>query len=98
MSRIPGLSNIPLLGALFKSTDLAKNLSELVVIVTPEIARPLAPGEPAPIPVMPKEFLVPLKTNPQSSSLDGGAVHEAREAEKRARRAADKPEKIAKKD
>jgi pilus assembly protein CpaC len=71
LSRIPGLSSIPLLGNLFKSREILKNLSELVVIVTPEIAKPLAPGEAAPIPAMPHEFLVPVTPDSrQNSSID----------------------------
>jgi hypothetical protein len=43
----------------------------LVVIVTPELARPLAPGEAAPIPAMPHEFLVPVTPDSrQNSSID----------------------------
>jgi pilus assembly protein CpaC len=60
MNKIPGLANIPLLGALFKSREERKNHTELVVIVTPEVTRPLQPGETPPIPVMPREFLQPL--------------------------------------
>ncbi|MBI1897663.1 MAG: pilus assembly protein N-terminal domain-containing protein [Acidobacteria bacterium] len=59
VQKIPGLANIPLLGALFRSREERKNRTELVVIVTPEVARPLNPGEPAPLPVMPREFLKP---------------------------------------
>ncbi|MGH9631142.1 MAG: type II and III secretion system protein family protein, partial [Bryobacteraceae bacterium] len=71
-SKVPGLSSIPLLGALFKSRAERKNRTELVVIVTPEIARPLEAGEPHPQPVMPREFLRPFEpsgNNPNSSTL-----------------------------
>ena len=61
LNRIPGLSSIPLFGALFKSKETSKNLSELVVIVTPEITNAAAAGDPPPIPVMPREFMQPLK-------------------------------------
>ncbi len=61
LNRVPGLSSIPLLGMLFKSMERTKNESELVVIVTPEITEPLKPGEKAKEPVMPLEFLPPLK-------------------------------------
>lgn len=39
-SGLPGLSQIPILGALFSSRDYHDNRTELVVFVTPEIARP----------------------------------------------------------
>ncbi|MBM3726656.1 MAG: type II and III secretion system protein [Acidobacteria bacterium] len=59
MSKIPGLANIPVLGPLFKSRSENKTRTELIVIVTPEIAQPLAAGEAPPLPVMPRQFLVP---------------------------------------
>jgi pilus assembly protein CpaC len=59
LNRIPGLSHIPLLGALFKSKEITRNLSELVVIVTPEFA-PAGVDEPS-MPVMPRQFLEPFK-------------------------------------
>jgi pilus assembly protein CpaC len=42
---IPGLSNIPILGALFSSTDFQQDETELVIIVTPHLVRPAAPGQ-----------------------------------------------------
>lgn len=41
----PGLSKIPVLGALFRSRDFVRNETELVVIVTPYLARPVARNE-----------------------------------------------------
>jgi len=60
MAKIPGLANIPLLGAIFKSRENKKNRTELIVVVTPEITRPLNPGEPLPLPTMPREFMQPM--------------------------------------
>lgn len=40
-SRIPGLGDIPVLGALFRSVRYQRKLSELVILVTPEIVAPL---------------------------------------------------------
>lgn len=57
LSKVPGLANIPILGALFKSRSENKSKSELVVMVTPESIYPLAPGDKKPIPVMPNPFL-----------------------------------------
>jgi pilus assembly protein CpaC len=48
LNKIPGLANIPLLGKLFQSRAIAKNNSELMVIVTPEIVRPLPANQPVP--------------------------------------------------
>lgn len=60
MSRIPGLSNIPILGNFFKSRAESKAKTELIVLVTPEIVDPLNPGDAKPMPVMPREFLGPV--------------------------------------
>lgn len=42
---IPGLSKIPVLGSLFRSRDFVRNETELVIIVTPYLARPVARNE-----------------------------------------------------
>jgi|SRR5271165_1548899 len=60
VAKIPGLSALPVLGNLFKSKDISKNKTELVVIVTPEITMPLKPGEAKPGPAMPHDFLTPI--------------------------------------
>lgn len=69
LSRIPGLSSLPVLGALFKSKEIQKSMSELVVMVTPEITMPLNPGDTKPMIDFPNEFLIPLKNTaaPKSS-------------------------------
>ena len=38
----PGLMNVPILGALFKSRDYVNRQSELVVLVTPYVVRAVA--------------------------------------------------------
>jgi pilus assembly protein CpaC len=42
---VPGLGELPVLGALFSSTEFRKQLTELVILVTPEIVAPINPGE-----------------------------------------------------
>ncbi len=42
---LPGLMNLPILGALFRSRDYQRSESELVIIVTPYIARPVDPRQ-----------------------------------------------------
>lgn len=60
-SRIPGLSSLPILGVLFRSKEVRTNRTELVMLVTPEVTQPLNPGDRAPIPYFPKDFLVPIQ-------------------------------------
>ncbi|WP_165793548.1 type II and III secretion system protein family protein [Hyphococcus luteus] len=40
VSNLPGLGNLPVLGALFRSTRFQRNESELVIVVTPYIVQP----------------------------------------------------------
>jgi pilus assembly protein CpaC len=42
LQALPGLGDIPILGALFRSTSFQRNESELVIIVTPVLVRPVA--------------------------------------------------------
>jgi pilus assembly protein CpaC len=62
LSKIPGLSAIPVLGKLFQSRSITKNNSELMVIVTPEIVRPIPAGQPLPGLEYPTPFLLGDKT------------------------------------
>lgn len=42
LKRFPWLGDIPILGALFRSTSFTRNESELVIIVTPYVVRPVS--------------------------------------------------------
>lgn len=42
--KFPWLGDIPILGALFRSSAYRKQETDLVIIVTPRLVRPLAPG------------------------------------------------------
>lgn len=44
LRKFPWLGDIPILGALFRSSSYRKNETDLVIIVTPRLVRPLAPG------------------------------------------------------
>jgi pilus assembly protein CpaC len=41
LSKYPGLGDIPILGALFRSRDFQKSETELIIIVTPHLVKPL---------------------------------------------------------
>jgi len=45
--KYPVLGDLPILGSLFRSTQFMKDQTELVIIVTPTLVQPLAPGPPA---------------------------------------------------
>jgi len=59
VSKIPGLGDIPILGHLFRSRSLNKTKTELLVMVTPRVVKPLAPGQMLAGPQFPKPFLPP---------------------------------------
>lgn len=44
LDSLPGMMNLPVLGALFRSRDYLSGESELVIIVTPYVVQPTAPG------------------------------------------------------
>lgn len=50
VNRVPGLGNLPILGALFRSVQYQKNETELIIIVTPELIAPLNPDQVGPLP------------------------------------------------
>src|SRR5262249_33874221 len=51
LSSVPGLAHIPIFGALFKSRSLTKSKTELVVVVTPEMAGTVAASWEIPMPI-----------------------------------------------
>ena len=61
VSKFPVLGDIPILGALFRSTRFSNKETELMVMVTPKIVRPLNKDE---IPSLPTETIKPEETEP----------------------------------
>ncbi len=51
LDQLPWLGDVPVIGALFRSTQYQKNETDLVIVVTPHIVRPLAPDEPVHTPL-----------------------------------------------
>ena len=45
VSKLPGLGDVPILGALFRSQEYIKDQTELVIFVTPRLAQPIAPEQ-----------------------------------------------------
>ncbi len=78
-TKLPGIGNVPILGSLCKSKDVKVSRSELVMLVSPEIARPMQPGEKAPLPYFPRDFLVRV-TPPPPPPADASANVQAPQA------------------
>ncbi len=62
VTKFPLLGDIPILGALFRNTRYQNNETELMVMVTPKIVRPLNRDE---IPALPSERMNPEETSPK---------------------------------
>ena len=56
---IPILSKLPIIGNLFKSKAERAEQTELMVLITPRLVRPLDPDEVPPLPTRPEEFIDP---------------------------------------
>jgi pilus assembly protein CpaC len=56
-SKVPGLGDLPLLGKIFQSLSRSKNNSELLVMVTPELVRPIPSDQQTPQLAMPLPWL-----------------------------------------
>ena len=50
LSKVPGIGDIPILGNLFRSRNVSRSNSELVVLVTPRIVDPVKLNTPPPVP------------------------------------------------
>src|ERR1051326_6477619 len=59
LNKIPGRATIPLLGKLVQSRSGARNNGGLLVLVTPEIVRPIPAGQPVPMLHFPSSFMEP---------------------------------------
>jgi len=53
VDKVPGLADIPIIGAFFKSVSYDRDERELIMIVTPHLVKPLARG--AKLPALPGE-------------------------------------------
>jgi pilus assembly protein CpaC len=65
VSEVPGLAKLPIIGYLFKSSQVRAERNELMVLITPRLVRPLNPDEVPPLPTLQNRFL------PVDESLGG---------------------------
>ena len=71
VNKVPGLADIPLIGKLFQSRSMTQNNSELLILVSPEVVRPIPEGQPRPDIQMPKPFLPGTRTDvPRTPGMD----------------------------
>jgi len=59
LSKVPGIGDLPVLGQLFRSVSFNKSKTELLILITPRIVKPLSPNELPAGPQFPSPFLPP---------------------------------------
>lgn len=70
-SKVPGIGSIPVLGKLFQTKSVARNNTELLVVITPELVRPIPEGQPTPDIKFPSPFLKNVPTvAPRQPGMD----------------------------
>ncbi|MBZ5725776.1 MAG: pilus assembly protein N-terminal domain-containing protein [Acidobacteriia bacterium] len=79
LSRIPGIGSIPLLGKLFQTKNVSRTNSELLIVITPEIVRPIPAQQPVPelkytVPFMKSNSNIPMQ-QPGMDKTGPVAVH-----------------------
>ena len=74
LNQIPGLGHIPIIGYLFKSKAMQTARTELMVLITPHLVRPLDANEVPPLPALQKPFLAPLQGVGGQLKGGGGSV------------------------
>jgi pilus assembly protein CpaC len=57
LNKIPGIGDIPLLGKLFQTKSISRNNSELLVLITPEVVRPIPTDQKPPELNYPGKFM-----------------------------------------
>lgn len=70
-ANIPFLSKIPIIGYLFKSKAERLERTELMVLVTPRLVRPLDPDEVPPLPTLPGRFMPAPEAAPEKPVGNG---------------------------
>lgn len=65
--KIPFIGDIPIIGKLFQSMQVTKTNTELIVLVTPEIVKPIEAGAPKPDLKWPGPFLPPNTGSPMNN-------------------------------
>jgi pilus assembly protein CpaC len=79
IQEIPGLARLPIIGHLFKTKSERAEQTELLVLITPQLVRPLNPDEVPPLPTLEQRFL-PRPGDIGGQIQGGGGVVDAPDA------------------
>jgi pilus assembly protein CpaC len=69
LEKIPFIGDVPVLGKLFQSMQRTHSNTELMVIVTPQLAAPMPAGQPTPNLNYPQKFMPPNSKIPMSNPV-----------------------------
>jgi pilus assembly protein CpaC len=69
LEKVPFIGDVPILGKLFQSMQRSRSNTELMVIVTPQLAAPMPVGQPTPDLKFPQKFLPPNSKIPMSNPV-----------------------------
>jgi pilus assembly protein CpaC len=72
LSKIPGIGDLPVLGPLFRSESFSKSKTELLILITPRIVKPVSPGQEPQGPNFPIPFLEPATMTPNGTPPPAG--------------------------
>ncbi len=70
VNEVPGLAKLPIIGRLFRSRGERAEQTELLVLITPQLVRPLNPDEVPPLPTLQQRFL--RRDDDIGARLEGG--------------------------
>lgn len=56
---VPGFASLPIIGNFFKSRSTSRQQTELMVLITPRLVKPMNPADVPDLPINPAEFLPP---------------------------------------
>lgn len=79
-NKIPALGDLPVIGYLFRSRQIQKSKTELLVLVTPKLVKPLNPDQLPPLPENPKPFMDIQKFDGKVGPVDGSQPPPAKES------------------
>lgn len=71
VNEVPGLARLPIIGHLFRSRGERAEQTELLVLITPQLVRPLNPDEVPALPTLERRFLP--RGSDVSGQIQGGA-------------------------
>ncbi len=79
VNEVPGLAKLPIIGHLFRSRSERAEQTELMVLITPQLVRPLNPDEVPPLPTLQQRFI--RRDDQVGGQLQDGGVADAPDVE-----------------